>query len=205
MAVVGSGHEGDILGLVGEDHQLCAGEAVPLPGGFGGFPEDFPHAPHHLHVDAGPAVGHIEGGADPLGAHQHFREGFDEFPIRRRGPLLHLGGIAAHDVDAGGGGRHVQGLGQFHHSLPVMSGGHVGGGGDRQALVDDADAVLSPHLVAGLHQVSGIALHFRQDLAAHHLRIRVAAVHEIEPQGDRAHIQIFLLNHFHGVDDLLGA
>ena len=53
-----------------------------------------------------------------------------------------LGGKAAENIDADGGGGPVEALGQLDEAVPVETGADKGDGGHRNAFVDHRDAVV---------------------------------------------------------------
>ena len=73
--------------------------------------------------------------------------------------------------------------------------GNHGDGGDGDALVDNGDAVLPGDVLAGFHQVLGVAADFVVDLLAGLVHIGVDAVQQGDAHGDGADIQVLVVNH----------
>jgi hypothetical protein len=64
-AVEGAGHEGVVLGCVGERHELGAGDA--LGSGLGHVQKQFAQARDGVEIHARPGGGQVEEAAEPLG------------------------------------------------------------------------------------------------------------------------------------------
>ena len=201
--VEGSGHEGVVLHGVAKDHQLRAAETVLVRGAGGGRFHDLPHQADGIHVDARPGGAHVDGGADQLRLRQRLRDGADELLVRRRHALLHESGVAADEVDAAGLGGPVQGQGEGDVVLRAAGGGHQGHGGHGDPLIDDGDAELPLDGFAGGHQLFRAAGDLLVDLGAGGLGVGVAAGEEGDPHGDGADVQVLLVDHLNGGEDVL--
>ncbi|MPN16126.1 hypothetical protein SDC9_163464 [bioreactor metagenome] len=67
LTVKGAGHKGVVLYGVGKYDKLCAAKTVGVGRCRRSLFDDFTHAAHRVHVDAGPRRRHIDGGTDKVG------------------------------------------------------------------------------------------------------------------------------------------
>ena len=100
-------------------------------------------------------------------------------------------------------GRPVQGQGKGHIVLRLAGAGHQSHGGDGNALIDDGDAELPLDVLAGLDQLFGVAGDLFINLFAGPLGVRVAAAQERDAHGDGADVQMLLVDHLDGGEDVL--
>ena len=197
-AVEGAGHEGVILHSVAEHHQLGAAEAALVGGAVRAGLHGLAHELHGVHVDARLGGADVHGGAHQVGDRQGLGNGGDEVAVPPGHALLHQGGEAADEVDAGLLGRPVQSLSKGHIVVGVRSPRHQGDGSHRDALVDNGNAKLRLNVLSGLHQVLGGGGDLVVDLLTGHLGVGVAAVQQRDTHGDGADIQVLLVNHVNG-------
>ena len=202
-AVEGAGHEGVVLHGVAEHHQLGAAQAVAVAGQVGRLLDDAAHLGHGVHVDAGLGAAHVDAGADQLRACQRLGNGGDEPPVAGGKALLHQGGVAADEVDAAGLGGAVQRQGQGDEVLAFAGRAGDGDGRDGDALVDDGDAELALDIAAGLDQLFGAGADLVVDLVAAAAHVLVGAVQQGDAHGDGADVQVLLVHHGDGVEDIL--
>ena len=199
----GAGHEGVVLHRVAEHHQLGAAKAALVGGAARQVLDGAAHEGHRVHVDACLGGAHVDAGAHQVGGGQGLGDGGDEFPVRLGHPLLHQGGEAADEVDAGGLGRSVQSGGEGGVVVRLRGGGHQGDGGHRDALVDDGDAELLLNGLAGGHQLLGVPGDFIVNGAAGLLGVAAGAGQQGDSHGDGAHIQMLLVDHLNGLHDFV--
>ena len=199
----GPGHEGVVARLVAEDHELGRPEAALVAGLFGQFLDGPADHRQGVHVDALLAGGDIDRGADLLGLGQGLGDRGDVFPVGGGHAFFHLGGEAAEDIDADGGGGPVEALGQLDEAVPVETGADKGDGGHRYPLVDHRDAEFPADGIAGRDEIPGKIEYSLLDPLAGALDIAGAAVEDVDAHGDGADIEVFLLNHLDGGEDLV--
>ena len=201
--VEGAGHEGVVFHGVAEHHQLGTAEAALICGALGQVLDGAAHQGHRVHVDARLGGAHIHTGAHQVGGRQGLRDGGDELPVGLCHPLLHQGGEAADEVDAGGLGSPVQGGGKGRVIVSLRGGGHQGDGGNGDPLVDDGDAELRLDGLSGGHQLFGIPGDFVVDRIAGRLRVAAGAGQQGDPHRDGPHIQVLLVDHLDGLHDFV--
>jgi hypothetical protein len=200
-AVEGAGHEGVVLHRVAEYHQLGAAEAATVRGALRSRLDGPSHEGHRVHIDARLGGAHVHRGTHQLGGGQGLGDGVDELPVPGGEALLHQGGEAADEVDAGGVGGPVQGGGKGHVVPRYRCARHQRDGGDGNALVDDGNAELPLNGLAGGHQLFGPAADFVVDLPAGGPGVGVAAVQQGDAHGNGADVQVLLVDHVDGVHD----
>ena len=175
--MVCAGHEWHVLGLVCKDHQLGAGKSVAVCRRLRGRLHDMSDSAHDMHVDAGSAVCHVDGRADPLCLDKHLLQRLDEFLVGGADALLHLCGVSADDVDARRLRGGVKGPCDIHHGIAGMPGGHVCHWRNRKPLVHDTQPIFRPHRIAGRNELSGKTHHLVIDLPGDRIAVGVAAIH----------------------------
>jgi hypothetical protein len=120
-----------------------------------------------------------------------------------RRPLLHEAAEAADEVDADLFGGGVERVRHLDVGGGVVAAHDVGDGRQRDALVDDRDAVLVLDLVGHADQPAG-PLH---DLGVHPLgdlvRIARRAIEQRDAHRDGAHVEVLGPDHADGLEDLL--
>jgi hypothetical protein len=120
----------------------------------------------------------------------------------RRGALLHQGGKAADEVHAHFLGGSVQGQGYGGQVLAAAASGHDGYGRHGNALVDYGNAEFPLYVLAGLHQVLCRAAYLVVYLPAASVYIGIGAVQKAQAHGDGAHVQMLLVYHLNGLEDV---
>ena len=202
-AVERTGHEGVILHGVGEHHHLGAAKAVVIRSQLGGFLDDTPHFRNGIHVDARLGGADVHAGAHPLGGSHGLGDGADQLPVSRGAALLHQSGKAADEVDAAGDRRRVQRFRDLHIGICLAGTGHDGDGRNGNPLVDNGNSEFLLDVLADLHQVFGAAGDLPINLIAAGLQIRVAAVQQTDAHGDGSDVQMPLVDHILGLQDVL--
>ncbi len=137
------GHEGVVLDHVGEDDQLGAADGVPVGRRLSGVEHRLRHGEHRVHVDACPGGGDVHRGTHPLGGRERPRDRGDESRVGVADALLDQGGEAPDEVDPDGGRGPVEGQRQRREVRGPRGGRELRDRCDRDALVDDGDAVLA--------------------------------------------------------------
>ena len=200
-AEVRARHEGHVLRNVGEHHQLGAAEAVTVAGGFGDIKDALAEQGHGIHIDAGARRGHVDGGADAVRGGEGFRQGIDKIALAGRDAFFHQRAEAAEEVDARVLGGFVEHLASPHHLIAGEGRAHHPDGADADALVDDGDAELVAHFVAGGDEFGGVF----GDLGAHpvgeHVEIVAGAVEKADAERHGTHIEVFVAQHVQGAED----
>ena len=195
-------HERIVFRRVAEDDDLGRADAVARSGQLTGLLHRFAHHAHRIHVDAGLCAAHIDRGADVLGLRHRFWDRLDQRFISGGKALLHEGTEAADEVHAS----FLRALFQRQRIFERIAAAHADEHGDRRhrdPLVDDGDAIFPADVIAHFDQIFGL----RGDLLVYLLTgtvdVRVRAVEQRDPHGDRADIQIFLIDHLDGFQHIL--
>ena len=133
--------------------------AQPMPssvgGELGGAPDGVRHVEHGVHVDAGARGGDVDRRADALGRRERLGDRRDEPAVAVAGALVHERREAADEVDAHLVRGPVERERERRDVLGVGGGRELGDRGDRDALVDDRDAVLALDLLGDRHEPLG--------------------------------------------------
>ena len=103
-----------------------------------------------------------------------------------------------------GPGRPVQRQGEGHVVLRLAGACHQGHGGDGDALVDDGNAELPLDGLAGDHQFFCLTADLFIDLPAGGLGVGVGAVQQGDAHGNGADVQVLLVDHVDGGEDVIG-
>ena len=197
-AVECSGHEGVILGNVAEDNELGAAEAAVVGGEFRRFFDDLTHCVDGVHVDARFGGTDVHRGAYAFRFRQRLRNAFNEFFVGLGHAFVNEGGETSEEVYAHFFGGAVQRFGEDDIILTFRS---RGGNGDRSygdAFIDDGDAEIAADLFPGLYEILCLIADLIVDLFRGFFRIGIGAVHETDPHGDGADIEIFVVDHMEG-------
>ena len=205
-AHVGPGHEGVVLGDVGEDDQLGAAEAA----GGRRWPRRSAGARGPSGATASmlmPALREatLTEAQTRLVCESTSGSDFDHHGVARRDAFVHQGGEAADEIDAALGRRRVERLGHLHGGRVAVAGQERRGRRDGQPLVDHRDAVLRPDAVAHLDQPAGPRRDLLLQLAAQVVDARRGAVVEVQGQRHGAHVEVLGVQHLDGREDFVGA
>ncbi len=195
-------HEGIVLHRVAEHHQLRAAQPAVVRRGRGGVFDRLAHQPHGVHVDARPGGAHVDRGAQKVRDGQRLGDGFDQPPVRLRHGLVHQRRVAADEVHTGSLGGVVQRLRHPHGVLDRA--GDQRRRGHRDALVHDGHADLPLDVPAHFHQMLGLPGDAVVDVVTQLLFVVRHAVKQRYPHGDRAHVQLLVVDHLQGLEDLRG-
>ncbi len=198
---VGAGHEGNVLGDVGEDAELGAGRPVAVGGEFGGAPDGLPQQQDRVHVDAGAGRCHVDRGADPFGGGKRLRDRCNQGTVAAGQALFHERREPADEIHVDLPCRRIQGAGDLHQVRRRQRRADHGDGADGDALVDHGDPVLLAHALADRHQLARQAHHALGDPPPHVVQVGTGAVQQVDPQRHRAHIQVLVFEHFQGGED----
>ena len=141
--------------------------------------------------------------ADALGARERLGNGGDETAVAGREALLHKGGKAADVVhaDLARGAVHCLRDGDKVIPAPARDERH---GRNGHALIHDGNAEFALNGLAHGDKVVRLAADLFVDLIRGSLDIADGAVEKAQPQRDRAHVKMLLLDHPDGLDDLVG-
>ena len=151
-----AGHKRIVLYGIAEYHQLGAAEAS-LIGGFPGQVLDGPaHEGHRVHIDTCLGGAYIDAAADNIGGGQGLGNGADENTVCLCHAFLDQSGETADEVDPGGFGGPVHGLGKGDIAVGFCRRRDQGDGGDGDALVDNGNAKLFFNGLTGGDQIFGI-------------------------------------------------
>ena len=195
-------HEGIVLHGIAEHHQLGAAQAVAVGGALGGLLHDLAHQRDRVHVDARACGADVDGGADHVGGGQRLGNGANQPLVGLGHGLVHQRRIAADEVHAGLLGRGIQRKGQLLRVLDAAGNQRRRGHGD--ALVDDGHAELALDGLPHLHQILRLTGDAVVDPAAQQLLIIGDAVEQGDAHGDRAHVQLLVVDHLQGLHDVMG-
>ena len=198
----GARHERVILRRIAEDDDLRRTDAVALRGQLARLLHHIAHHAHRVHVDAGLRAAHIDRSADVIGLRHGLRDGFDQRLVSCGKALLHQGAEAADEIHAG----LLRALLQRQRILERIAAAHADEHGDRRdrdPLIDDGNAIFPADVIAYLDQILG----HRGDLAIYLLTgtvdVRICAVKQRDPHGDRADVEILLIDHLDGFQHIL--
>jgi hypothetical protein len=158
-AVQGTSHERIILGDVAEDDQLGAADAVVVCRELAQLEDDIGHAHHGIHVDACPRAGHIDRRADTLRATNRRRYRLDQGSVTTRETLLHHAAKAADEVDTDLVGGSIEGVSHLNVVGRLLAGHNPTERCDRDAPVDDRNAVLLFNLMCYCNQPARVSDH----------------------------------------------
>ena len=109
--------------------------------------------------------------------------------------LVHERAESADEVDAHFLAGLVHGHGDGGEVGGVRGGADLGDGSDRDALVHDGDAELALQLLGRGHETLGGGGHAVVHLARHDVYIGVRATSQVQPQRDRADVEVLLAHH----------
>ncbi|MPN36619.1 hypothetical protein SDC9_184129 [bioreactor metagenome] len=116
---------------------------------------------------------------------------------------MHQRGISADEIYAAGFGRPVHGQGKGHVVLRVGGSGHHRHGRDGNPLVNDGNAKFPLNVLPGFHQLFRGFRDLIINLLAGPHRVGIAAVQKRNAHGDGADVQMLLIDHFNGGENIL--
>ena len=193
-----AGHERIVLHRVRENDKFGAAQAVLVCRQFRRSFDDFAHFLHGVHVDSGPCGSHVDAGAKEFRLAQHLRDRSQQAFVRQGSAFVHQRRIPAEEIDADFRRRPVKR--QCDRTGVVLA-----DQADRRhadPFVHDRDSEFRLDLFAGLHKIAGSPA----DLFIYAFRasvcVPVRTVQQVNPQRDRADIEVFLLDHVHRLEDL---
>ena len=137
-----------------------------------------------------------------LGHRQRFRNRFNQLAISGRKALLHQRGKPADKVDTASGRCFFQRHRQLHRILVLARRQNHGDRSHRNALMNDRHAKLFFDLFAGGNQIFGVAGDFVVHPRTGLVDIAIAAVEQRNTHGDGTHIQVFVLKHGDGFENI---
>ena len=111
-------------------------------------------------------------------------------------------GIPADQIDADRFRRFVHGLREFDRALAACR-ADDGDRRDGNALVDDRYAVFALNILAGFDEIFGAARDFLIYLGARLIDVCTNAVQKGDAHGDGADVQIFILDHPDGFQNIV--
>ena len=196
-------HKRVIVHRVGEHNQLGAAHGVVVARQLRGLLDDAAHQRDGVQIDARLGRGHVDRRANQIGLSQRLGDRVDQDLVALGKALLHQRGKTADEVDAGRACRAVERLGKRHIAV---RGGHRADHrdrGDRDALVDDRDAELALDLLARGDQLFRAAGDLVINLIRQHIDIVAGEVAQRNAHRDCADIEVFLLDHLNGFQNIL--
>ena len=193
-----SGHEGVILGNIAENHEFGAAETAVVGGECRRFLDDLTHRVDGVHVDACFGGTDVHRGANAFRFRQCLGDAFDEFFVGLGHAFVNEGRETSEEVYAHFFGGTVQRFGEDDIILTFRSRGGNGNRSNGDALIDDGNAEITADLFPGLHEILCLEADFIVDLFRGFFRIGIGAVHETDPHGDGANIEIFVVYHMEG-------
>ena len=96
-------------------------------------------------------------------------------------------------------------MSDFHEVFRRFAGrgAHKRDGGHGDALVNDGDAEFTLDGFARSDQIASARRNFGIDAVAEFIHVVARAIEQADAHGDGTHVELFLLNHFIGLVDLL--
>ena len=200
-AVEGACHEGVVFDGVAEDDQFGGGDTFAVGRLFRALPDDLPHEGDRVHVDAGLGGADVDARTDMVCDGEGFRDGADERFIAGREAFLDQSGVPAEVV----GADFLRGALQGQRVLDRVSaagGEDHGDRGDGNAFIDDGDAVLPLDVLTGLYEMFRFADDLLVDAVAGPVDVRVGAVEQGDTHRDGSDVEVFLVDHVYGLEDI---
>ncbi len=199
--VEGACHEGVVFDGVAEDDQFGGGDAFAVGRLFGALADDLSHEGDRVHVDTGLGGSDVDAGADVVRDGQRFRDGADERFIARGKAFLHEGRVAAEIVGADFFGGALQRKRVFDRVSAACREDH-GDRGDGDPLVDDGDSVLALDVFPGPDKVFRFTDDLLIDPVAGPVDVRVRAVEQGNAHRDGSNVEVLLVDHVYGLEDI---
>ncbi len=199
-AAESTSHKGIILHRIGEHHQLGTAKAILFSSHFRRFLDDLPHFPHGVHVNACTGGAYVDGRAQPLRFSHDFRDGGQQPLISSRSALLHQCGVTAQEVNPHLVRRLIQPAGNGT-GICLTNQAHRRHG---DSLIHNGDSQFHFDGLAGLHQIAGHAANLIVNPLAALFPIPIGTVQQVNAQGNGADVEVFFLNHPHGLEDFAG-
>ena len=200
----GARHERRVLDHVGEDDELGSAHGVGVGGEAGGILDGVRDREDGVHVDAGAQARDVDARADAARLGERAGNARYEAAVAVADALVDERREAAEIVDAEGLGGAVERMGERRQVLVGARGGDLRDGRDRDALVDDRDAVLALEVARGLDEALGGRGDAVVHLGRHAREVLVGTAHEGDAHGDGADIEVLLRDHAACLSDLSG-
>ena len=198
-------HEGVILHRVAEHNELCAAESVGIACQVRGVFNYAPHRCDGVHVNAGTRRADVHARADKIGLRHCLRNCAQQKLITLGKALVHKRRVAADKVHAAGFCRAVKRQRKGNVILRRAASGDERYRRYRDALVYDRDAELALDILARFHEPLCAAADLVVYLSAAALGILAYAVEQRYAHGDRADIEVLLVDHVDGVEYVVKA
>ena len=202
-AVERTRHERVVLHRVGKNDELGAAEAAVCGGQGSGFLDRFAHQRHGVHVDPGLGAANVDARADALGRGERRRDRRDQLFVAFGKALLNKSGKAADKVDAALFRRVVHRDGDRGVVFFLARRRDERDRRDRDAFVDDRDPELFFDVFAHADEVLRRACDLLIDLFGAAVDAFVAAVEQRDAHRDRPHVQMAVLDHIKGGDNVV--
>ena len=117
---------------------------------------------------------------------------------------MHQRRETADKVDAYFSGRPLQRQRQRRIIIRLAGRRHNGNGRHRNAFIDDGDTEFALNIAAHLHQVTGAAGDFLINFFSAGMDIRIGTIQQRNAHGNRADIQVLLIQHLDGLQNFIG-
>ena len=127
------------------------------------------------------------------------RDAVDQASVAITRALLDERGKAAHEVDPNFLGGVVERDGDGRQVLCLGRAADLCDGRDGDALVDDRDTVLALELLGRGHELLGRHGQAVVDALRHDVDVLVNAAAQVQPEGDRADVEVILRHHLDGL------
>ena len=198
-------HKRVVVGSVAECDEFHAAVRIVVGRGVGDIFDDVAQQLHGVHVNAGFRGAHVHARAHDVGFGESLRKGANEQLLGRGHGLVHERRITAQQVNAHFLARAIERMGDFHEVFRRFAGrsAHERDGSHGDALVDDGNAEFALDGFARCDQVAGARGDFGVDAVAKLVHVIACAVEQADAHGNGAHVELFLLDHFIGLVDLL--
>ena len=198
-------HKRVVVRSVAECDEFHATVRIIVGGGMRNVFDDVAQQLHGVHVDAGFRGAHVHTRAHDVGFGESLRKRSDEQLFGRSHGLVHERRIAAQQVNAHFLARAVKRMGDFHEVFRRFAGrgAHKRDGGHGDALVNDGDAEFTLDGFARGDQIASARRNFGIDAVAEFIHVVARAIEQTDAHGDGTHVELFLLDHFIGLVDLL--
>ena len=199
-----AGHKWIVVWGVAENDELSVTERIDVGGSLGYFANNRTHKRNSVHIQTGTGRTDVHGCAHEISARQSLWQRADKKLFGRGHALGYESRETAEEVDAYSFCSAVEGLANLY----VIVGGLACAGanqrnrGNRDALVDDGNAVIALNLFAYLNKVLGIRGDFGVNLLADCIDVVANAVEQRNTHSNGAHVELFLLDHLVGLVDL---
>ncbi len=188
-------HERIIAWRIREHDKLCTADGLTIPCELCRTLDDFAHLSYAVHIDASLRRTKIYRGTYEIRRGQRLRNRLDERAVARRIAFLHQRRKSADKIDADFLGCLVKRLCYRH--IRVCFAGFCSNSNrrDRNAFMDDWDAILGFDVLTRLDQKLCRTCNFIVDVLAKLLDIRMCTITKGNPHRNSPYIQLVLRNH----------